>query len=171
MPFIPTEKSMDEILCGTFVDYLNVWATVHDEGDLLVPTELRDAIMKKVTNLGSLKDLIDKYKLSGLAMSFDVEFDDWGSWTADKSVDIYTYPNHHIEQATFDAWKEYAAKDLRPNVTVAQKGKVITRPLTGISQEWLDALSKLPSGDDTILIQTDTEEFFEYERKVQYPEE
>lgn len=171
MPLVSTQETMDEILCGTFVDYINTWATVHDEADLIVPTFLRDAIMNKVVSLASLKDLLDKYGLPGLAMSFDVEFDKWGSWTASSSVDIYSYPSNAIECAAHEAWAEYATCNLKPSITVAQEGRVVTRPLADVTQSWLDEMKLLPDGVDTILIQTDGSEFFEYERKVTLPPE
>jgi hypothetical protein len=57
--------------------------------------------MKLVTEVGSLKEVLDMFKLPGLSMSYDVEFDKFNSWTASSSVDIYKYPLHHIQSELY----------------------------------------------------------------------
>jgi hypothetical protein len=170
MAFIRVDKTVDDVLCETHVDYINLWACVHDEGDLYVPTALRSAIMKKVTSLVSLKELLDKYKLPGLSMSYDVEFDKWLSWTASDSVDIYTYPENREEGILYDMWQQSADNQLKPTITITSKGKIIKKPFHEVNEAWLKEMSSLPNGVDTILIETGPEAYFEYERKVTYPE-
>ena len=101
MPFQPTTKTIDDLLLGTHTDYINPWITVHDEVDYTTPIALSFPIMKLVTEVGSLKEVLDMFKLPGLSMSYDVEFDKFNSWTASSSVDIYKYPLHHIQSELY----------------------------------------------------------------------
>jgi hypothetical protein len=101
MPFQPTTKTIDDLLLGTHTDYINPWVTVHDEVDYTTPIALSFPIMKLVTEVGSLKEVLDMFKLPGLSMSYDVEFDKFNSWTASSSVDIYKYPLHHIQSELY----------------------------------------------------------------------
>ena len=101
MPFQPTTKTIDDLLLGTHTDYINPWVTVHDEVDYTTPVALSFPIMKLVTEVGSLKEVLDMFKLPGLSMSYDVEFDKFNSWTASSSVDIYKYPFHHIQSELY----------------------------------------------------------------------
>lgn len=171
MPFQKVEKTVDEVLTGTHVDYINLWASVHDEGDLYVPEEIRNAIMKKVTSLVSLKDLLDKYKLPGLSMSYDVEFDPWLSWTAAEDVDIYAYPENHHERVLRDMWQKSRKEGVVSKVEEKPSGKVITKAFHEIDEEWLKNVTSLPNGNDKIIIKVgnDDDAQFEYERLVTYP--
>lgn len=101
MSFQSTTKTLDDLLLGTHTDYINPWVTVHDEVDYTTPIALSFPIMKLVTELGSLKEVLDMFKLPGLSMSYDVEFDKFNSWTASSSVDIYKYPLHHIQSELY----------------------------------------------------------------------
>ncbi len=177
MAFQKVDKTIDQVLLGTHTDYINCWALVHDEGDLFVPVELRNPIMKKVTSLVSLKELLDKYKLPGVSMSYDVEFDDWGSWTASKSVDVYAYPENKGEGILRELWQK--SKDSGRTTTVAPtpapvaaepvgSGKTITQPFHLVTEEWLQSLSALPDGEDTVFVETGEGNLFEYNRKVAY---
>jgi hypothetical protein len=168
MAFQKVDKTVDDILLGTHVDYINCWASVHDEGDLYVPKVLRNPIMKKVTALTSLKELLDKYKLPGVSMSYDVEFDDWNSWTAAKSVDIYAYPENQKESVLRDMWEKSKELDIKPSVEETSKGKVIIKPYHEVDEDWLKAITSLPDGNDVVRIKSEEDAFFEYERKVEY---
>lgn len=171
MPFgEPKHKDLDGYLLGTHTDYINVWASVHDEDDLYLPVFLRNPIMKAVVKQISLKELLDKYKIPGLAMSYDVEFDDTQSWSARKQVNIYEYPETRNESILFDLWQNSKKNELKCTTTATDVGRVITKPIHEATQEWMKTLASLPDGKDKILIQTGPEHFFEYERLVTYPD-
>lgn len=172
MPFVEAKhETVDEYLLRSHTDYLNMWASVHDEGDFTVPQFLRNCIMKKVVEVASLKDLLDKYKIPGLAMSYDVEFDDHNSWTAGKQVNIYEYPANLQEHIYFCLWQQSKDNELRPHIKTTEEGRIISKPMHEITKDWMNWLSNLPPGKDKVLIQTGEDQYFEYERLVEYPSE
>lgn len=194
MPFVDTDKTMDELLLGTHTDYIDVWVSVHDEVDLVVPEYLRNPIMKRVVSEISLKDVLDKFKLSGLGLSFDVEFDKWQAWTASDSVAIYKYPKTQQE----DSFMQKLANSLKslkpikkstsetqapkpeptpsvksepkPKETVS-KPKKVRIPIAKVTKELLTKISKLPDGRDIIVVQYDDKTEFVYQRRVTYQDD
>lgn len=171
MPFVtPTQPNLDAYLVKSHVDYLNIWASVHDEGDFTVLQFLRNAIMKTTVDEVSLKDLLDKYNLPGLGMSYDVEFDEFLSWTAGESVNVYEYPTTKNEKIMYHLWLESKKNRLRPNIQSSDEGRIITQPFHLADKEWLKMITDLPEGKDKLLIQTSEDQLFEYERLVTYPE-
>ena len=161
MSFVEAKHELiDEYLLRSHTDYINTWASVHDECDFTVPVYLRNAIMKKVANIASLKDLLDKYKLTGLSMSYDIEFDDFGSWTAGDSEDIYVYPNNREELHYHEKWLSSKDNRLKPNIKIDDIGEIVEKPLAEATKEWMAKLNALPDGKDKVLIKTGEEEFF-----------
>lgn len=163
-----TKKTMDEYLLGTHTDYITCWATVHDEVDYVVPLAIRNGVMKKVSHVGSLKDLFDKFKLPGLSMLYDIEFDKYNSWTAGSSVPIYQYPMNRQEDVMRKMWEESKKNAPPRSERTTPTGKVVTIPLHEVTETWLSKLSSLKDGSDTVMIQTGSGGFFEYERRVSY---
>ncbi len=169
MSLIPAKfDNVDAYLVRTHTDYINTWASVHDECDFTVPKFLRDAVMKKVSGIASLKDLLDKYKLPGISMSYDIEWDNYGSWTAGKSTDIYIYPKNREELKFYKLWVDSKSNQLKPNIVPEDDGKIVEVNMTDINKDWLDKLKSLPDGKDKVLMKSGENDFFEYERLVDY---
>lgn len=162
LEFVETEKTMEDFLLGTHTDYLNPWITVHDEVDFVVPKALSAPIMKTVSIIASLKELIDKYKLPGLSMSYDIEFDRWNSWTASSDVDIYAYPLNHKEAEIYEELKR-----VESILSSTKYGKVYTIEAKVATPEFLAKVQSLPDGLDEIYI-VNGDSKFKYERTVDY---
>lgn len=172
MAFVETNKSLDDILLGTHTDYIHAWATVHDEVDFTVPTALSAPIMKQITATCSLKELLDKFQLPGVAMSYDVEFDKYGSWTASSSVDVYQYPLNHIHSEYLSELKDIKTKlhektDTNPNQeAVSPKQNIVTIPYDKVTEQLLLQIQTLPDGFDTVIVSHPDGTQFQFNRSV-----
>ena len=172
MAFVETNKSLDDILLGTHTDYIHAWATVHDEVDFTVPTALSAPIMKQITATCSLKELLDKFQLPAVAMSYDVEFDKYCSWTASSSVDVYQYPLNHIHSEYLLELKDIKTKLHDKTNTnsnqeaVSPKQKIVTIPYDKVTETLLLQIQTLPDGNDTVLVTHPNGTKFQFDRLV-----
>lgn len=80
--------------------------TVHDEIDYLVDDYLLKALLKKLTEISTLKKTINKLGIPYLNFLFDIEYDKYNSWTSSTALDIYRVTRN---QAEYDSLKKYQA--------------------------------------------------------------
>jgi len=171
MAFIKTDKSMDDILLGTHTDYVTPWVTVHDEVDYSTLKFLKTPIMKDAAHLTDLSDIIAKFKLPGLSLSYDVEFDEWDSWTASSDVNVYDYPGNHVESEYISKLAKSKLNDIKVNLdesNIKVTGKIITIPINKVNESTLKSISELEDGLDSVIIESGKGSYFHYERKVNY---
>jgi len=71
--------------------------TVHDEIDYLIDSNMFKPLLKKIINISALKKVMGKLKLPYINILFDVEYDEYNSWTAKKDIDIYQVALHEEE--------------------------------------------------------------------------
>jgi len=97
-------KSIDDYKKSIQQDMLVFVNTVHDEIDYLVDNYLLKALLKKLSEISTLKKTINKLGVPYLNFLFDIEYDKYGSWTSKTALDVYQVTRNQEE---LDALKKY----------------------------------------------------------------
>lgn len=97
-------KNVDDYKKSVQQDMLVFVNTVHDEIDYLVDGYLLKALLKKLSEISTLKKTINKLGIPYLNFLFDIEYDKYNSWTSKTALDIYQVTRN---QAEFNSFKKY----------------------------------------------------------------
>lgn len=173
----PTHDHLTAYRLGAHVDFLNLFALVHDEADYTCNSLLKAPIMKRVVEVTALKDIFDKrFNWAGIASTYDVEYDDDYAWTASKAIPVYTYPRNHVEALAIKEaedvpekveTKEQPVKVEEFNQPISEEVNVITILESALTDEILDVIEASPDG--TVQINVESEQGtvrFKYDRLI-----
>ena len=97
-------KTIDDYKKSVQQDMLVFVNTVHDEIDYMVDNYLLKALLKKLSEISTLKKTINKLGIPYLNFLFDIEYDKYGSWTSKTALDIYQVTRNKKE---LEAFKKY----------------------------------------------------------------
>lgn len=171
MAFNECRKSLNEIKAGMWIDYMMPFAVVHDEIDIVTLKHLRDPLMSLNVDVTSLKDIFDKrFQWAGIATTYDVEFDEWDSWTAVSAVPIYTYAGSPKELESKNEYykllEEIKLKKpevIKQEIKEEPKSESITLEM---KDGLLETIESLPDGETTVKVKMNSDKTITYNRKV-----
>lgn len=160
MPFLKSDKTLDDYLSGTHTDYFTPWSLVHDEMDLVVLKDLMPPLMKQIVKKSALKKLFGISGIPGMGVSFDVEYDNYNSWAATRTLNVYEYPLHRKENKLYQDWLRVMRET--PKVV----GKTYYLDSQDLTQDDLALIASLPEGYDTLIVKKPSGDIFGPSRKV-----
>lgn len=94
-------KKIDDYKKSVQQDMVVFVNTVHDEIDYIVDDYLLKPLLKKVTEISTLKKTINKLGIPYLNFLFDIEYDKYNSWTSSTALDIYQVTRNQDELNSF----------------------------------------------------------------------
>lgn len=149
MAFIKTNRT--EVYEDIQQNILMVWHSVHDEVDVCLDRHLLEGIAKRLSHIGASKEVFDRIGTGWIDYTFDIEYNEDGSFLPKNSLNIYRYPlnkteakaikscnesykllNHEtvkIEVEKFEDFKPFVKYDLNGkyvNLFIKSKDKEIT---------------------------------------------
>ena len=168
--FIETNKTIDEYKIGLHQNYLATFLVIHDEFDLLVDRFMVDALSAKIADILENRKIFGKLGYSFVRFKFDVEYDEWGSFTPQKTLNAIEYALKKYEVYDDKTFNKIILEEDIP-VTIEKipepeptpERDIIRVVLTGIQPENLEGVLKSISE----LKGNDAEIFLEY-NGVQY---
>ena len=188
MPLIDTSKTWDDYLVGLHQDMLVNFLSVHDEVVVLVDKHLAQSIMTNCVKIAQLDKIFDKVGVPYITFKFDIEYDEWGSYTAHKQFDVYKYSllqqqmlsngfiSSVVEGDTVSTDGEKTVPD--ENLTMEasaddgesvldNENKVIEVVLPVYDDDIIQKLISVPDGTTTLIVTVEGLSFT-YSRKVDY---
>jgi len=102
MPFVSTNKSIDDFKKNIHQDYVYVPLTIHDEEDVVVDKYLKEGILYKLTKISENKKVFDKFGFKFINFYFDVEHDKFDSFTSSSSFNPMEVEVKRIEEVICD---------------------------------------------------------------------
>lgn len=97
-------KKTDDYKKSVQQDMLVFVNTVHDEIDYMVDSYLIKSLLKKLSEISTLKKTINKLGIPYLNFLFDIEYDKYNSWTSKTALDIYQVTRNEAE---YNSFKKY----------------------------------------------------------------
>jgi len=104
-------KTVDDYKKSVQQDMVVLVNTVHDEIDYLIDGKLLKPILKKVSNISTLKKTINKLGLPYLNFLFDIEFDKYNSWTSKEALNVYEVAGSKYELEAMNKLKSIKGRD------------------------------------------------------------
>ena len=147
--------------------------TVHDEIDYLTDYSFLKPLTKKFSQYLDISAYYKKFNVPFIRYLFDIEFDEWGSWTAGKSVDVYQMPISREEKIALDSYKE-AVTILKGSVSVEEEKTDIIRDLkidftntTITSEEFVAKLENIPCGVTTLRVKVSEKKCLKFYKSLE----
>jgi hypothetical protein len=145
-------KKLDYYLRRIRTETVHIVLTVHDEIDYLADFSILKPLTKKLSQALDISEYYKKYNVPFIRYLFDIEYDEWGAWTAGKAVDVYSLPVSREENTAYNSYKE-AVDILKGSVSEANTESDII-PLMKVDftstdikvEEFVARLEKLPEG-------------------------
>jgi len=169
MPLIqPISNTIDDLLIGLHQDYLINFLSVHDETVQLVDKKLAQPIMLETIKIAELNKLFEQIDLPFISFKFDVEYDDYGSYTAAKGFNISQYD---VDTTRKFMGKGFIPADAsvmdppKPAVHKEEIPKVDSNPsvfeyhVKEYDENIITAIQALPPGNDTFVLYVDNTPF------------
>ena len=89
--YFDDKKKIDDVIADTHQDMLVNFLSIHDELVFIVDKHLFKPIFNKIVKMAELREVFDKLGMKYITFKFDVEYDNFGSYTASESFDVYKY--------------------------------------------------------------------------------
>ena len=102
-------KNLEFYLRRIKTETANMILTVHDEIDYLADFSILNVLTKKMSLYLDISEYYRKYAVPYIRYLFDIEYDEWGAWTAGKSIDVYQMPISREENDAIKAYKQGVA--------------------------------------------------------------
>jgi hypothetical protein len=181
MPLIKTDKTVKDVLLNVHQDVLTNFLSVHDEIVVLTDKYLFEPIMTKLTKIIELEKVFKKLNAPYVKFKFDVEYDNFGSYTASNGLDVYQYfmESEKIIQSLLNSGFIKEETISESEKTTEKSEEILTQPkhteikekVFKINQEdyqqVTDKIISLPDGGTVIKINFDDQVFI-YNRKVNF---
>ena len=114
-------KNVDDYKKSIQQDMLVFINTVHDEIDYIVDGYLLKGLLKKLSEISTLKKTINKLGIPYLNFLFDIEYDKYNSWTSKTSLDVYQVARNEAE---LKALRKYQSIKERDNQEVEEENTI-----------------------------------------------
>lgn len=149
--------------------------TVHDEIDYLTDFSILKPLTKKLSQYLDISVYYKKFNVPYIRYLFDIEYDEWGAWTAGKSVDVYQMPISREEKIAIDAYTE-AVTLLKGSVAEEQEKTDIIRDLkidftsenNNLSvEDFVAKLENLPCGATTLRVKVSEKKCLKFYKSLE----
>lgn len=159
----PLYKNKHEYLREVQTDQVINWGSVHDEIDYLVissdKTDIHEAVLKRMTNILTAKDLFDKLGMPYINFLFDVEWGHDGSWLPTKSFNPYVYPRDKEEHEFKEMYEKAveAVREINKGIPDEATNKEAEEFEVEVATEqdlngWVDRLKSANDGDTKVTL-------------------
>jgi len=159
MPFIKCNKSREDLLRGLHQDTFISIFSVHDETVQILDKRLAQPIMTRTIQMTELDKIFSQIGLPFIKFKFDVEYDQFGSYTAAKAFDIYEYAveSYKIMHGYYDKDKTNdtpATEEDSNKQEVLEELSIHTMEYDSIKsfQKDLPKINALPDGDTVLVV-------------------
>lgn len=153
MPLVSVNKTKDDLLIGLHQEYFVQCLSVHDETVQLVDKKLAQPIMLEAIKIAELNKLFKQIDLPFISFKFDVEYDEWGSYTAAKGFNISQYD--------VDTTRKFMGKGFIPSIPKKETPEepkkdnpvsVFEHKIEEYDEDVITAIQALPPGDDIFVL-------------------
>jgi hypothetical protein len=159
MGLIPAKsKDVNYYIRRVKTEMAHTFLTVHDEIDFVADRSILFALCKRMSQLLDISKYYAKYNVPYIRYLFDVEYDNWGAWTASESIKVYSSPLTREENEAIKEYKasiKFSENNAEPEEEEVVEETEISIKLADLlwtSEELISALEKLPQGNTTLKV-------------------
>lgn len=153
-------ENVEDYLRDVQTDQVITWGTVHDEADYMVlktKDDLHEAILKRMQEVASIKDVINKLGMPYLNFPFDIEWDDKdGTWLPNKAMEASYYPRtkeEHYYKEEFQKANDEIRKLPKTDKKQYEYYELdLSNESDDVISKWLERVSLAKDGDTKIVI-------------------
>lgn len=152
----------------------STFLTIHDEGDFICDRAILYPLTKKMSTLLDISEYYRKGWHKFIRYLFDVEYDEWGSFTALKSIPVYEEPINRAEHEAIKLYKEglklvsksYKTEDTKTEKVEAKEVTIDLKASECSSEELITSLEGCKEGEVVIRVLVDIDKTLKFYKKL-----
>ena len=162
---------INDVIKGIHQDYMVNFLSIHDETVQISDKFLFKPIMRQFVKIAELPQIFSKTQIPFIQFKFDVEYDEWGSYTSNNKFEVYEYD---VETLKLLKEKGFSKNNVDQNVQNVKKDKKKQRETISvtITEEDTDKIRRIDSvkSGNVELYVFFNDEKYKYERLVDIDE-
>lgn len=170
----PKSNDLSFYIRGVRTETSHIILTVHDEIDYIADNSILKPLTKKLSQFLDISSYYKRFKVPYIRYLFDVEYDEFGAWTAGKAIDVYKEPLNKEEHTAIKAYKEAlailkgsVAESKEESSETLDKIKVDFINVDIKTEEFVSELEKLPEGNTILRVKISDKKSLKFYKKLE----